>query len=136
MRKLVLTVGILILSVPGVAFAQPKTLTKPTPQTAENNTYLEILNRALTQGAPDYLSLSDRDKLEYGHYTCQALESKVSLDTIFFDYMRSVIKNVPAQQQHQAGFLLGSSMYAGVYSFCPQYMPQLNEWGKKRFIGQ
>ena len=136
MRKLVLTLGILILSLPEVAFAQPKTLTKPTPQTAENNTYLEILNRALTQGAPDYLSLSDRDKLEYGHYTCQALESKVSLDTIFFDYIRSVIKNVPAQQQHQAGFLLGSSMYTGVYSFCPQYMPQLDEWGKKRFMGQ
>ena len=54
MRKLVLTLGILILSMPGVAFAQPKTLSKPTPQTAENNTYLEILNRALTQGAPDY----------------------------------------------------------------------------------
>ena len=107
MRKLAVTVGILILSVPGVAFAQPKKLSKPTPQTSENKTYLEILNR-----------------------------SKVSLDTIFFDYIRSVIKNVPAQQQHQAGFLLGSSMYAGVYSFCPQYMPQLNEWGKKRFIGQ
>lgn len=136
MRKLVLTVGILIHSVPKLALAQPKTLSKPTSQTAKNKTDLEILNRALTQGAPDYLSFSDRDKLEYGHYTCQALDSKVSWDTIFFDYIRTVIKDVPAQQQHQAGFLLGSSMYAGVYSFCPQYMPQLNEWGKKRFMGQ
>ncbi|HCF26485.1 MAG TPA: hypothetical protein DEV81_04585, partial [Cyanobacteria bacterium UBA11049] len=95
-RKLAVTLGILILSVPGVALAQPKKLSKSTPQTAETKIYLEILNRALTQGAPDYLSLSDRDKLEYGHYTCQALDSKVSLDTIFFDYIRTVMKDVPA----------------------------------------
>lgn len=137
MKKLVVTIATMLsIAVPGVAFAQPKTPSKPILQTTENKMYLKILNQALAQGAPDYLNLSDSDKLEYGRYTCQALDNKVNLDTLFFDFVRSAMKDIPAQQQHQAGFLLGSSMYAGVYSFCPQYMPQLSEWGKKRFMGQ
>lgn len=137
MQKLLVSVGtILIISLPGLAFAQPNTKSKSIPQTAANKTYLEILNKALAQGAPDYISLSDAEKLNYGHYTCEALDKKVSLDTLFVDYISTVMKDVPTQQRQQAGFLLGSSMYAGVYSFCPQHMPELNEWGKKRFMGQ
>lgn len=136
MQKLLVTIAtILSLAAPAVALEQPKIQSRVTPsQTGANKAYLEILNKALAQGAPDYLKLSDRDKLSYGYRTCEALEANVSLDTLFFDYVKSVMKDVPPKQQHQAGFLLGSSMYAGVYSFCPKHLPQLNEWGEKRFM--
>lgn len=136
MQKLLVTIATIVtLATPAVALQQPKTQSRLTPpQTSTNKTYLEILNKALAQGAPDYLKLSDREKLKYGHRTCEALEANVSLDTLFFDYVKTVIKNIPPKQQQQAGFLLGSSMYAGVYSFCPSYLPQLNEWGKNRFM--
>ena len=135
MQKLLVTIATMLsLATPAVAL-QPKTQSRLTPfQTSANKTYLEILNKALAQGAPDYLKLSDREKLKYGHRTCEALEANVSLDTLFFDYVKTVMKDVPPKQQQQAGFLLGSSMYAGVYSFCPSYLPQLNEWGKNRFM--
>ncbi len=136
MQKLLITIATMLsLAAPAVALEQPKIPRKLTPpQTGANKDYLEILNKALAQGAPDYLKLSDQDKLSYGHHTCEALEANVSLDTLFFDYVKSVMKDVPAQQHQQAGFLLGSSMYAGVYSFCPKYLPQLNEWGRQRFM--
>lgn len=136
MQKLLVSIATMLsLAAPAVALEQPKIQSRVTPpQTGANKVYLEILNQALAQGAPEYLKLSDRDKLSYGHRTCEALEANVSLDTLFFDYVKSVMKNVPAQKQHQAGFLLGSSMYAGVYSFCPKYLPQLNQWGEKRFM--
>lgn len=137
MQKLLVTIATLFsLAAPAVAL-QPKIQSRLTPaQTGANKTYLDILNKALAQGAPEYLNISDQKKLDYGHRTCKALEANVSLDTLFFDYIKSIVKDVPPKQQHQAGFLLGSSMYAGVYSFCPSYLPQLNEWGKKRFMDQ
>lgn len=135
MQKLVVSIAtMLIFAAPAVAL-QPKIQSRVTPpQTGANKTYLDILNKALAQGAPEYLSISDGEKLKYGHRTCEALEANVSLDTLFFDYVKTVIKDIPPAQQQQAGFLLGSSMYAGVYSFCPSYLPQLNEWGKNRFM--
>lgn len=138
MQKLLLTIATMLsLATPAVALEQPKIQSRVTPpQTSANKAYLDILNKALAQGAPDYLKISDRDKLSYGYRTCEALEANVSLDTLFFDYVKSVMKDIPPKQQQQAGFLLGSSMYAGVYSFCPKHLPQLNEWGKKRFTDQ
>lgn len=136
MQKLILAIAtILSLAAPGAAPAESKIATK-TPQTEAERAYLEILNHALVQGAPEYVKLSEQDKLSYGHYTCQALATKVSLDTILFDYLQAVAKDVSPNMQQQAGFFLGSSMYAGVHSFCPSYLPQLNDWGKKRFVAQ
>ena len=136
MKKLTIAIAtVLSLALPGVAFAQSKTPSKPKLESATDRAYLKVLNQVLAQAAPEYLKVSDQDKLDYGRYTCQALDSQISLDQVFMNHMKAMVREVPPGLHRQAGFFIGSSMQFGVNSFCPNYLPELNEWIKE-FVQQ
>lgn len=72
-------------------------------------------------------SISCQDKLSYGRYNCQSLDSGVALDTKFIDYVQGLQREVPEELHQQAAYFLGVSMSAGIETFCPEHLPRLND---------
>lgn len=129
-RIIVSIVAVLTFTTPALALSQQSKAPAKQTQASKDKVYLTVLNQVLAQGAPVYLNVSNQDKLKYGRYTCQALNAKVPLNTVFANYIQAVIKDVSPELRAQAGYFVGSSMGTGVEILCPQYKPQLNTWAK------